>query len=88
MATAARTALPGHNSMALIFITTSYQPYPTPSSTPLDGNDAAHFFLSPDNRAQCQCNEYLDKPPLTPHPQLTPNGRLFLRYAPFHDAQT
>ncbi len=30
---AARTALPGHNSMALIFITTSSQPYPTPSST-------------------------------------------------------
>jgi hypothetical protein len=79
-------ALPGHNSMALIFITTSYQPYPTPSSTPLDGNDAAHFFLSPDHRAQC--NEYLGKPPLTPHPQLTLNGRLFLRYAPFHDAQT
>ena len=86
MATAARAALPGHNSMALIFITASYQPYPTPSSTPLDGKDAAHFFLSPDHRAQC--NEYLDKPPLTPHPQLTLNGRLFLCYAPFHDAQT
>ena len=70
--------------------------YPTPSSTPLDGNNASlnaivfsyclMTFLTIVLYATMTMNTSTHLIP--PHPQLTLNGCLFLRYAPFHNTQT